>query len=384
MEKNKFLEKKLEIHMKQNEKNRTLSSWELTDYIDILTKSYYKNELLNSLKMYKYPENYDVIIFDDSFNIKKKYLNLDIIDLNFSEGAKRFYHLGSFSAMTPNSTTFMLNMLFEIFLKANEILVKENFPRMDKNKLNSFINVCMNPKTKRIDVEEKILIQIKSTLDSVKLSKNVDSKIKQRDAEARVKILKRTEKSIKNISAKYKFIEEEKNEYEETKYSIVTKEIYSNNQISDRIKNDYMRFSELFNRLQRPIIGILDYNKKTIDIICSDFIDKDQYNQQNPNFFDIKSITRNSPISLIFFFGLGASTLIWQILNIKKDKKIIENVIKKVSEKSREQVPYIQNEVNILTNQNVKNFTEQTEEYGFMNENSEVSIVKFTNENKIS
>lgn len=370
---------KLEIKMKQDEGNIALSSWEVTDYMDILTKSYYKNELINTLKLYDFPKNFDIIIFDDSFSLKTKYTDLNTIDINSYEGAKRFFHLGAFTSLTPNIRTFRINMLFEMFLKVNEILVKENFKRMDKNKLSKLIANCLSDGVTNNDISELVYSELTRTLKLSKLSDKADASMKQKDSESRKKVITNTKNNLGIILLKYQNFEKNESNFENVLKLMKENSIFRQNDISNSVRSYYKRFNELFNRLQRPIIGVLDYDKNEIDIICSDFIDKDKYTLENPNFFDIKEITRNSPLSLTFFLGLGACTIFWQILNIKNDTKLLEEYSDNVNKKSEEKITYIKNEFDSLSNQTGKALVEQTERYDFLNEKSDITIIKIEN-----
>jgi len=115
-----------EFSFKQR-KDEKILPWEIASFVNDYNTIYYKSDLLDSissalLRGYS-PEN--IIIFDGSLPLNKKYSDLDLI--NESEAAKYFYKLGNPYSLLPCKKTVEIKLIYSIFSKVNSFLFSKNF-----------------------------------------------------------------------------------------------------------------------------------------------------------------------------------------------------------------------------------------------------------------
>lgn len=71
---------------------KLLSSWQISSFIENLSRSYYKNELLNTIESYinKGTDLENIFIIDESFKLNNIYKNLGILNLRNERDAKPY------------------------------------------------------------------------------------------------------------------------------------------------------------------------------------------------------------------------------------------------------------------------------------------------------
>lgn len=68
-------------------------------------------------------------------------------------------------------------------------------------------------------------------------------------------------------------------------------------------KDYYEVFEDNFNKLGRPIVGIVDIEKGTLEVLAKDFIKEDLQNE-NENKFEMVDLSKNSPTAMAFIVGV--------------------------------------------------------------------------------
>lgn len=115
-----------EFSFKQR-KDEKILPWEIASFVNDYNTIYYKSDLLDSISSAllrgNSPEN--LIIFDGSLPLNKKYSDLDLIDE--SEAAKYFYKLGNPYSLLPCKRTVEIKLIYSVFSKINSFLFTKNF-----------------------------------------------------------------------------------------------------------------------------------------------------------------------------------------------------------------------------------------------------------------
>lgn len=109
--------------------------WEVASFVNGYNTIYYKQDLLNSISsaLEQGANAKDIIIFDGSLPLNKKYSELNLINEFYS--AKYFYNLGKPYSLHPNKKTYQINFLYEIFSEINKLLHFEKFRPLTTNYL---------------------------------------------------------------------------------------------------------------------------------------------------------------------------------------------------------------------------------------------------------
>ena len=269
---------KINIKLKRNRDD--MNSWEVNDFLNRLSNLSYKYEILNEIGMRindgLKPEN--IVIISNSFDFTLKYRSLKNrrkINLLKESDVITLYHLGRPISFFPNNYIYRFNFIFQVFREVNELLRKYKSNRLGKDLLYQYANYDLND----------VILKIKEdTIRNIKEKNNdIDNSF---------------ERKLENIINKYN---SKINTYENDRLEFDKVLNLKDHEIEDDYKEKYYyiegkyfnAFSKLFSKLDRPIVGIYDENKKSIEILCINYI----YRSDNSdNGVEIREITHNSPL----------------------------------------------------------------------------------------
>lgn len=295
--------------------NTHVKPWRVTDFIEKVNNAYYKKEILNEIeeRLKKGVNPANIIMFDKSFNIYKAYRGLDTLNLNTVIGVKNFYHLGKPFSLYPNQKIILTNYIFNMFSELYTLFNKYDI-RIDKSILHSLINQTSE---KELDLSD-LYVELDLCYERLDKDKKFIDELKEK-----------VEKEIKELRTKEK--EERKNII---KYLRFEKSVKSESSFIEKLKNnEYKRLHRIFPKkfennfiaLTRPVAGIYDEENNTIEILGINFIKK---NGNDNKQIDLKSVTHNSPFTIILIGGFTLLASLYQMHCNKYD----ENAIKKDKE----------------------------------------------------
>ncbi|NKF07954.1 hypothetical protein J1C67_05770 [Clostridium gasigenes] len=280
--------KQIQVELKK-EDDSILTPWQIQDFISTLASNYYKLDLINEIskQINNGVSEENIFIINESFNYNNKYVFLNRsnrLNLNDIEDFKHFFHFGNPISLIPNEDMNTMSLKFSIFRDLNNYLYSKGESRIDKAKF------------------QVVAIQKNSSFEDiiklVKFKKETSKDIKER-----------MNTDIKDIENKYVKLVKERNSHE---IQINTfKTCIENNKLDDNeeyidIKEKYFNeFEKCFTRLERPIVGIYNVDKRVVEILSSSFIMKDSRDER---FLDIKEISHNSPTYVNLFVGIAFAT----------------------------------------------------------------------------
>lgn len=288
-----------------------LSGWELGNLLSKMAIYAYRFELINtiSLALHNGVDPRNIFILDHSFELNTSYSDLEFVYLESSD-IINIYNIGKPISLFPNDEIFKLNILFRLIyninekFKANHIrgvpvesLCKyiNKFSRLDaENIISNFYNDLV--KTYRFKDDEKLLSEINNIFEEIKKTNNKYTT----DAVERESI----DRQLRN------------NESREGKYSY---EIY---------KEYFEQFYFYLMNIPRPVVGIYCEEDKKIQILCIAQINR---KLRNETFFDIKSISHNSPLEVIIQLGTAATILLGIIYKCGENSRAREKHQKEVA-----------------------------------------------------
>lgn len=138
---------KINIKLKRNRDD--MNSWEVNDFLNRLSNSSYKYEILNEIGMRindgLKPEN--IVIISNSFDFTLKYRSLKNrrkINLLKESDVITLYHLGRPISFFPNNYIYRFNFIFQVFREVNELLRKYKSNRLGKDLLYQYANYDLN------------------------------------------------------------------------------------------------------------------------------------------------------------------------------------------------------------------------------------------------
>ena len=380
---------------------KLLSSWQISAFIENLSRSYYKNELLNTIESYinKGTDLENIFIIDESFKLNNIYKNLGILNLRNERDAKTLYHLGKPIGMLPNEKLIKINCVFEIFRKVNEILSEYKVKGLNKEKLSGLITFSISPNTTMIAIKEKII-----SLANENLNQSSQEEVRNNEQNKKIdqkKLANSIESSTVQVMSSYQKMESDFISLAITKESILANDIKDINETPSNITGYFNTFKSTFDNLIRPIIGIYNPNDNSIEIICRDFIDKTLYVEENKRFLDIKSISRNSPLAVCVVLGVGGLTFLSRHITVALDERLLqkqqaesavniseEHEIADLMSEIKQAIEERENnkEINItdatqdildnLRRVNEERFVENAKDYGFLNEHAILKVRK--------
>ncbi|MEB9970343.1 hypothetical protein P4K82_01865 [Bacillus cereus] len=380
---------------------KLLSSWQISAFIENLSRSYYKNELLNTIESYlnKGTDLENIFIIDESFKLNNIYKNLGILNLRNERDAKTLYHLGKPIGMFPNEKLIKINCMFEIFRKTNETLSEYKVKGLNKKKLSGLITFSISPNTTMIAIKEKII-----SLANENLNQSSQEEVRNNEQNKKIdrkKLANSLESSTVQVMSSYQKMESDFISLAITKESILANDIKDINKIPSNIAGYFNTFKSTFDTLIRPIIGIYNPNDNSVEIICRDFIDKTLYVEENKRFLDIKSISRNSPLAVCVVLGVGGLTFLSRHITVALDERLLQKqqVESAVNISEDQEIAELMNEIkqaieerennkeinitdatqDILDNLrrgNEERFVENAKDYGFLNEHAILKVRK--------
>lgn len=305
--------KRYVVKLSQNT-NKHVKAWRVTDFIEKVNNSYYKQELLREIKerLKQGEDPANIIILDKSFNIHKNYQGIGMLKLNKTNGAKRLYHLGKPYSLYPNLRIILINNIFNTFSKLYTLFNKYGV-RLDKSILNTVIKQAYESK-EGLDLRE-LYSELKRGLESLDenehLIKGLKLKVSEELEELKLKINADLQKAKTYLELE----------------NLIDDESSFKSKLND---NEYRklynlfpnRFAEYFVNTIRPIVGIYNADKNTIEILGVNFIKKDGYDDKQ---IDLKSVSHNSPFTVILIAGITLVASLYQMYCNRSDRNTIEN-----------------------------------------------------------
>jgi hypothetical protein len=294
--------------------NKHVKAWRITDFIEKVNNSYYKKELLleieGRLKQGENPAN--IIIFDKSFNIHKNYLGLGTLKLNTSNGAKRLYHLGKPYSLYPNPRIILINNIFNTFSELYTSFNKHDV-RLDKSILNKVIKNSLESE-EQLDIRE-LYSELEDGFKGLGKDEFLVGSLKNKvdDELEKLRLIVR-----ENLEKAKLFLEMENY-------------IDDASAFKGKLKDDEYRklfnlfpnkFAKYFINTIRPIVGIYNEKNNTIEILGVNFIKKNGYDDKQ---IDLKSVSHNSPFTVILIAGISLVTSLYQMHCNRYDRNIIDN-----------------------------------------------------------
>jgi hypothetical protein len=323
--------KKIEITFRR-EKGGMLTSWELSSLLNNVSSNYYKNELLRLVlnKVGNGTDAKDVVILDNSFQFDKSYNKLQEINLGNPDSLKWMYQIGKPISMLPNQDVFRIYLLFDTFARINQLFYGKQIRRLDRKTLFGFVDTNKNFDECLDNINEYALDQVEyyekqseiEELNKKKEEKDIFS-TKKKIGEIVESAKKEDEAYRKDEELMKKFIDEaekDKSDLENDEYS--------------RIKAAYfVPFFDRFTTLSRPLIGIYSKQKQKISILGINHINRDKRDEE---FFDIKSISHESPVKITLAVGRGYSNLLQYSLEMEEEQILSKRPIQKLNQADRQ------------------------------------------------
>lgn len=324
------IERKINIKLKRTKDD--MNSWEVNDFLDKLSNFSYKYELLNEIG--KHIDNgvnpEDIIILSNSFDFTQKYRSLknrNKINLKKDGDVTALYHLGKPVSFFPNDRIYKFNFMFQVFREYNELLRTFKCNRLSKDLLCEYAKYSLDEVVNKLRENSKINFNIS-------LNDNTD--------ENNDKIIQRFEAENNKIVKKYKDKIQVYNNCKVEFNNVLTKDIldvpkeYRQTYLS--IENKYFKgFSKLFSKLDRPIVGIYNEQEDYIDILCINYIHK---NEKSEKSVAIKEISHNSPL---FFDLLIVGSMAPAVYGLVKCIQVNNNNNKIKSDNENQKEKYLKN-----------------------------------------
>lgn len=296
------------------------SSWNISNFIDNFASSYYKIDTLNTLskRLCQGEKPKNVFILDNSFQLNRSYSSLNTIKLN-DDSIAQLYTIGCPVSLFPNKKILILNHFFKLFRKCNELLYSYRISRINHKKIKIY--------TTKIFYKDLEYDKITDLFFTNEIIKKINRNEKQYDAIVNG-LRKLTSDSLReyisHIENFYNF------EFIETKLkkinSLKEDDFLKNN--NELIRKYYDPFYYYVSKLSRPMICIYDDITHQIEIIGLEHIN---IKKRNYNFFDLKSVTHNSPP--VYQIITGTASLVCTLFEtVKKEKRAKELHIEKIKQ----------------------------------------------------
>lgn len=294
--------------------NKPVKAWRVTDFIEKVNNSYYKKELLKEIeeRLYQGEDPKNIIILDKSFNIHKAYKGLGIIKMNTSGGAKHLYHLGKPYSLYPNEKIIITNNIYGTFSTLYKLFNKYKV-KLDKASLKDILKEAFkNPNDLKFGVLNVELEQALEAVGDIKDINNLKDKVYELTNELKLNI----EFELKQAQQFLQLDDEIKNSYDLEKRLKDTKD----KKYKDLLNSFPNKFARYFVSTIRPIVGVYNPQKNIIEILASNFIKKDGHDERQ---IDLKSVTHNSPFTVVIIGGITLVISLYQMHCNKYDKKAI-------------------------------------------------------------
>ncbi|MBG9692331.1 hypothetical protein ABD91_16040 [Lysinibacillus sphaericus] len=284
----KSREDKYELVIKGN-REFLYSGWEINQITTHLNNSYYKNELINTIKSELLngtnPEN--IWILNESIKLNNTYENIKsgLLNLNLENDIIQLYYLGSPIPLIPHKDTYKIFYIFEllriIYTMSNSNKLTPINRKESLKKLITGRNTFNNSNDLRIAVKELL---IDSNEDKLK-----------KDSSLLQNIEKITNANLRVFRYWDELIEEDNFD-----------DIIINDAITDNITKEYIyRFKNTFKSFEKPIVCVYKPEINQIEITCIDMIARSYFNEGNARLLETKSISQNSPLLIYVGISMG-------------------------------------------------------------------------------
>ncbi|MTB65102.1 hypothetical protein GGG87_08845 [Streptococcus sp. zg-86] len=283
---------KLRLRLSAQKNDNTLyTNWQITKLSNDFSEFYYKTILLNDLSQYlnQGVEGRNIIIFNSSININSQYVRYEkpILDLTKSSDIVKYYHLGSPVSLGLDQQILILHEFFEAY--------RRYFSIANKHKLNAG-----NKKENLLKLYEESKIENISEFNLVTF---FEESIKNNN--------------VANSDNTKKCIQEIQNTFKNLTHQL-------QKSLEEQGKHESEKFHYIFNRFERPIIGIKVADDE-IKLIGSDFFVQSKFTYSNSRFLETNSIKQNSPLEMILTMSILALSSIVLILREKATLMKIQN-----------------------------------------------------------
>jgi hypothetical protein len=323
----------------RREKEEMLTNWELSNFLNTVSSSYYRNELLklvvNELKNGTDARN--IVILDNSFLFDKSYEDLGDIVLSDSHSLEMLYKIGKPISMLPNENVFHIYIIFDTFSSINRVFYSRRIPRMGKFGLPGFTDTQKNIDDCLDNVKEYAMRRVTDYEMQLKLEKKKEIKDFSTTRKRIEEIVERAKKHyatyLEDEELRKEFIEEaekEKPNLKQAKYS--------------RIKTQYfMPFFSRFDSLSRPVVCIYSQQENKISILGINHINRKKRDKQ---FFDIKRISHESPISILISATIGLAIFLQFFIEKRKQELLLN---RSITDLERAELEYLERFNNLKT-----------------------------------
>lgn len=300
----------MRVELKLKRMDRVMSAWEISKFLNKFNNKYYKIDLLNKIATSSTEEDSELFIMLNSFSLENKYsyMKEEKFFLDKVSNLKKLYYLGIPISINKNNVFFKeLGYYFYVIRSLNTKFHKYKVPKIKLEVLSKIYYFIQKYERNLIEIKKlnKILVEIinKVCEENLKNFKIESSK----DEKDLIKLKREVTKILKNLNY-------------------------------NKIRKD---FFDIFNKVERPVIGIYHKKDSSFEILCSYSISPLITSSEK---LDIKKIEHNSPTTIIAFMG-GFSILflipLLKSIFISYNKKNIpleeyQNNRKKLEEKLNE------------------------------------------------
>ncbi|MED2692239.1 hypothetical protein [Bacillus toyonensis] len=298
------------------DKNEHLKSWRVTDFVDKISFLNYKKEIINEIHrlLDNGVKSHQIIIFDKSFSIHKRYEYLGKHNLKSETGVKNLYHLGKPISLYPNKRVYAIYNVFEVFSKLYTAFNAEGII-LKKDELHEFINEAIDNITNENISIEKLKKYINVSLKRVKDKKRYETLNKK--CEDLFERLEKKNIKVNNEIDEYILMENLLKDNSLKESTLEKQERYNH------LKKKYIdKFGSLFINSTRPIVAVINEELNRIDILGVNFIKRNSFDERQ---VDLKEVKHNSPFTICFFAGYALLNLIHQVYANKLDKQKLED-----------------------------------------------------------
>lgn len=278
---------------------RRMNPWEISNFVNRITTHMYKIEVLNTIAaaVNNGVQKKNIFVLDRAYRLNEDYTGCARLDLG-TAALNKVYAMGKPEGMEPNEDLITLNLLFGLLYDANQLLRANRawqisgWHRMD-------IYRCLT--------EQGFWEAVKYTVGMAEESLWEENDVKGR------------EKTREKLGAMRRKAEEEYERYlVDRRYFTAVEEklnTKADGRFSERedeiVSRYYKKFYRTVADFARPIVGIYDEERRTMQLLCADHFDAAMNKHTG---IDLRSITQNSPIMGEFEAGC-------QILALKAEEK---------------------------------------------------------------
>lgn len=292
------MKEKIKINIK-GQKKYLYSTRQITQIIDTISETHYKNEVLREIVYSSDDTKNDiknVIILNESAKINQKYNDIKEEDFQIdSSNLLQIYHKGNPYSLIIDKKIMLMNVTFKIFKELYQHYRENN------NKMS-------------IDTKEKLLFELYKIITCEKYSESsIDKFLKQNSSYGKKKI-KSIKKQVENTVKLY-------DKYEIYK-SLDSKQKKDDEKYSD-VRRIEKKFLKNFNSLSKPIIYI-EKDSNSWKMLGVRMIKEKYFSHSNPKFVDVNKVEQNSPLVIV----LAVSSTFVPVL-LKLSKTLCESNSKK-------------------------------------------------------